>query len=85
MIPYVIDNTYRKFFIRKINFKLSYNDLEQPHKEIILNALKYLMEKTKVNGKDCIKLVPRSNQVDYVNIVNKQGCWSNVLIINRNI
>ncbi len=52
---------------------------EQSDREIILNAFKYLMEKTKVNGNDCIKLIPRTNQIDYVNIVNKDGCWSYVI------
>ncbi|CAF0872389.1 unnamed protein product [Brachionus calyciflorus] len=62
IVPYVID-------------PYTYNATEL---NIILAGMKIIEDQTRVNGKDCIKFVPRSSEATYLRIFNGQGCWSYV-------
>ena len=35
-------------------------------------------DQTRINGNDCIKFVPRTNQANYINIQSISGCYSYV-------
>jgi len=43
-----------------------------------------LQELTKVNGKQCITILPRNNEADYISIENYSGCSSYVGRVGRN-
>lgn len=62
IVPYVID-------------PLTYNSTEI---ETILAGMKIIEDQTRVNGKDCIKFVPRTSEKTFLRIFNGQGCWSYV-------
>jgi len=40
--------------------------------------MQQIESQTRLNGKDCIKFVPRNNQDTWIRIINGQGCWSYV-------
>lgn len=40
--------------------------------------MKLIEDQTRVNGRDCIKFVPRTTQATFLRIYNGQGCWSYV-------
>lgn len=44
----------------------------------ILSAMRLIEDQTRINGKDCIRFVPRSSESTYLRIHNGQGCWSYV-------
>ena len=33
---------------------------------------------TSLNGKDCIKFVPKTNETTWIRVHSDQGCWSYV-------
>lgn len=42
--------------------------------------MKLIEDQTRINDKDCIKFVPRTDEKTYLRIHNGQGCWSYVNI-----
>ena len=41
--------------------------------------MKLIEDQTRVNGKDCIKFVPKTDEISFVRIMNNLGgCWSYV-------
>lgn len=44
----------------------------------ILDGMKEIEDKTRVGDKDCIKFVPRINEVPYLRVYNGSGCSSYV-------
>lgn len=46
--------------------------------ETILSGMRLIEDQTRINGKDCIRFVPRSTESTYLKIYNGQGCWSYV-------
>ena len=47
-------------------------------KRLIFAGMKYLEDVTRVNNRDCIKLVPRTVESNYVRVYNGSGCSSAV-------
>ncbi len=41
--------------------------------------MKMIEDSTRVNDKDCIKFVPRTDEANYVNIYSGSGCFSAVI------
>ncbi|CAF0895916.1 unnamed protein product [Brachionus calyciflorus] len=67
VVPYIID-------------PLTY---DQNQTTTILSAMRLIEDQTRINGKDCIRFVPRGNEATYLRIFNGQGCWSYVGKQNR--
>lgn len=44
----------------------------------ILSGMKYLEDVTRVGNRDCVKLVPRTIETNYVRIYSGSGCSSSV-------
>ena len=40
--------------------------------------MKLIEDSTQINGKDCIKFVPRTSEQSYLNILSGNGCYSHV-------
>jgi len=45
----------------------------------IKKGISDLVERTKVNGKYCIQIIPWKKEPDYVEVVKDKGCWSDIL------
>jgi hypothetical protein len=63
------------FLFRLISFKINFQEKE---KSIILNGMKMIEDKTRVNGKDCIKFKEHIDEPNYMLIQNGYGCSSYV-------
>ena len=37
--------------------------------------MRLIEDRTRLNGKDCIKFVPRSNENIYLRLTSQSGCW----------
>jgi len=55
------------------------NSYTPAQRDTMLLAMRTMEEKTRRDdGRECIKFVPRTNQLNYIRIVNGSGCSSNV-------
>ncbi|CAF0955550.1 unnamed protein product [Brachionus calyciflorus] len=50
----------------------------QEQKNTIESALRMVEQVTSVKGFYCIQFIPRTNQAEYINVINSNGCWSYV-------
>lgn len=49
------------------------------HLDRIYSGMKLIEDSTRVNGKDCIKFVPKTTENNFLRIMNNLGgCWSAV-------
>ena len=53
-----------------VNFK------KDAQKAIIIKGMQLIENKTRINGKGCIKFKQRTTENNYINIFSDQGCYS---------
>lgn len=45
--------------------------------------MRHIEDKTRINGKDCIKFVPRGNEGTYLNITSLTGCYCKLSLFSK--
>ena len=60
------------------NFCFFFLNKAQAQLDIIASGLKMIEDSTRINGRDCIKFVPRTTQTTYIRVMSDTGCYSYV-------
>jgi len=71
-------NSYGKWPNGVVPFIIDPLTYDENQTATILSGMRLIEDQTRINGKDCIKFVPRNNEATYLRIFNGQGCWSYV-------
>ena len=54
--------------------------LDQYEERVIKEGMRKIEDDTRVDGKNCITFVPRTNESVYLKIFPGDGCWSHVSV-----
>lgn len=85
-VPYIISGSYSNIWcLNSKNWIILWNiihliigiQFKGPYElSVIQSGLKKVEDRTRIENRDCVKFVSRTNELTYLNVVRENGCWS---------